>query len=122
VVNGTLPPHGPLMKTTGVSPVTFSYDANGNARGGVRSPHVDAPVAALGSVGNNGSGPIGQFCFLFGTTKPFSATKLASLYKTHTQFVARWDQASAKAVKGGYLRQTDAVELNNAASASKIRN
>jgi len=120
VVNGTLPPVGPLMQTTHVSPVVFARDANGNVIGGVRSPQVDAPVAALGGVGNNGTGPVGKFCFLFGTTKPFSATKLASLYKTHAQFVAKWDAAAQKAVKGGFLRPLDAVELDNAAAASHI--
>ena len=120
VVNGTLPPHGPLMKTTGVSPVVFAHDANGNVRGGVRSPQVDAPIAKLGGVGNNGTGPVGKFCFLFGTTVPFNASKLASLYKNHAQFVSKWNLAATNAVKGGFLRPLDAVELEKAAAASKI--
>ena len=120
VVTGTPPPHGQVMKTTKASPVVFAHDANGNVVGGVRSPQVDAPIAALGAIGNGGTGPVGKFCFLFGTTKPFSAKKLASLYKTHGQFVARWDQAASKAVKGGFLRPSDAVELDKAAAASHI--
>jgi hypothetical protein len=120
VVNGTLPPHGQLMKTTSVSPVVFARDANGNVLGGVRSPQVDAPIAALGGVGNGGTGPVGKFCFLFGTTKTFSAKKLAILYKNHSRFVTRWDQAATKTLKGGFLRQPDAVELEKAASASHI--
>ena len=86
----------------------------------MRSPQVDAPVAALGSVGNTGTGAIGQFCFLFGTTKPFGAAKLKMLYSTHTAFATHWDQATQKAVTGGFLRKPDAVELNKAAAASKI--
>jgi hypothetical protein len=120
VVKGTLPPHGQVMKTTHVSPVVLARDANGNVIGGVRSPQVDAPVAGLGGVGNGGTGPVGKFCFLFGTTKPLSAKQLAGLYKTHAQFVTKWDQAAQKAVKGRFLLQPDAVELNNAAAASHI--
>ncbi len=119
VVNGTPPPHGHLLQTTGVSPVVFARDANGNVRGGVRSPHVDAPLAALGGVGNGGTGPVGIFCGLFGTTVPFSASTLAGLYKSHSQFVARWDHAARQAVKDGFLRQSDAVELEHAARASR---
>ena len=104
VVHGTPPPIGQLFKTTGVSPVVYARDANGNVLGGVRSPQVDVPTGKLGGVGNDGTGPVGKFCFLFGTTVPYSTSKLASLYKSHSQFVARWDQAAKKAVKGGFLR------------------
>jgi Alpha/beta hydrolase domain len=94
--------------------------ANGNVRGGVRSPHVDAPIGALGGAGNGGTGPVGKFCGLFGTTAPFSASKLASLCNNHSQFVTRWDQAAQQAVEDGILRQSDAVELEYAALASHI--
>ena len=121
VVNGTAPPHGQLLKTTHVSPVVYARDANGNVLGGVRSPQVDAPIAALGGVGNTGTGVVGKFCFLFGTTTPFKATKLASLYKNHAQFVSKWDLAAQHLVRGGFLRPLDAVELQNAASSSSVR-
>ena len=107
VVNGTPPPHGHLLQTTGVSPVVFARDANGNVRGGVRSPHVDAPLAALGGVGNGGTGPVGIFCGLFGTTVPFSASTLAGLYKSHSQFVARWTTRRARPSRtGSFANQT----------------
>jgi len=120
VVNGTAPPHGQLLKTTTGSTVAYLRDANGNVRGGVRTPHVDAPIAALGGVGNTGTGVVGKFCFLFGTTVPFKAAKLASLYKNHAQFVSKWDVAAQNAVKGGFLRPLDATELENAAVPLKI--
>ena len=78
VVAGKPPPRAPSLATTHVSPVVYKLDANGNAIGGVRTPQVDAPIAALGSQGNSGG-----FCFLFGSTVPYSAAHLASLYKTH---------------------------------------
>ena len=68
--------------------MVYKLDANGNVIGGVRTPQVDAPIAALGSQGNSGG-----FCVLFGSTVPYSAAHLASLYKTHGQFVSAWARA-----------------------------
>jgi len=115
VVNGTPPPTAPYLQTTQSSPVVFALDANGNALGGVRSPQVDAPLAALGGVGN-----IPFFCTLFGTTVPLSSARLASLYPTHAQFVFASDLATYAAVVGGYLVRQDGVDLINAATASQV--
>ena len=70
VVNGTAPPSAPPLQVASTGPLVFARDANGNAVGGVRSPQVDAPIAALGGTGNSGAGPIGQFCRLFGYDGP----------------------------------------------------
>ncbi|ONH26440.1 hypothetical protein BL253_24645 [Pseudofrankia asymbiotica] len=115
VAKGVEPSRGPLLQTTGVSPVVFAKDANGNALGGVRSPQVDAPIATLAGVGNT---PV--LCGLFGTTVPFSASTLAGLYKNHGQFVAQWSKATTVGVVRGFLRPADAVELVNAAARSQI--
>ncbi len=115
VVNRVNPPRGQLLQTTSASPVVFAKDANGNTLGGVRSPQVDAPIAALGGVGNT---PV--LCGLFGTTVPFSADKLAGLYKNHGQFVAQWSRSVADGVIHGFLRPADAAELENAAIRSQI--
>ncbi len=115
VVNGVAPPTAPYLQVASTSPVVFAKDANGNTQGGVRSPQVDAPIAALGGIGQ---GP--QFCFLFGTTVPYPPSQLSALYKNHGQFVSQWGQAAQNAVKGGFLLQPDAVELKNSASQSQI--
>jgi len=120
VVNGLAPPIPPLMQvtTTAGQPVVFALDANGNVLGGVRSPQVDAPIATLSGVGN--SGGLAGFCRLFGSTIPFSQGQLASLYPTHAQFVAQWDQATLLDLLAGYLLPADAVELDNSALVSDI--
>ncbi|MBL7500851.1 hypothetical protein I6A84_04100 [Frankia sp. CNm7] len=115
VTNRVEPPRAQPLQTTGVSPVVFAKDANGNTLGGVRSPHVDAPIAALGGVGNTPA-----LCVLFGTTVPFTAEKIASLYKNHGGFVAQWGRATAAGVVRGFLRPADGVELVNAAARSQI--
>lgn len=120
VVNGRPPPIPPLLQvtTTPGEPVVFATDVYGNALGGVRSPQVDVPIATLSGVGN--SGGLDDFCTLFGSTVPFSASQLASLYPTHAQFVLKWDLATLKDVLGGYLLLPDAFELDNAALHSSI--
>ena len=115
VVTGTPPPRARLLATTHVSPVVFELDANGNVIGGVRTPQVDAPIAALGSQGNSGG-----FCFLFGSTVPYSATHLASLYKTHVQFVTAWARAIHRDQAAGFLLPADAVELRRSAAVSQV--
>ncbi len=115
VADGTSPPRAPLLATTHVSPVAFALDAGGNAVGGVRTPQVDAPIAALGSQGNSGG-----FCFLFGSTVPYSDAHLASLYKNHGQFVSAWARAIRSERAHGFLRPADAVELLHSAAVSQV--
>ena len=115
VVDGTPPPRAPFLATTHVSPVVYKLDANGNAIGGVRTPQVDAPIATLSSQGNSGG-----FCFLFGSTVPYSAAHLASLYKSHGQFVSAWAHAIQRERAHGYLLPADAVELLHSAVASQV--
>ncbi len=115
VLTGTPPPRAPLLATTHVSPVVYKLDTNGNVIGGVRTPQVDAPVAALGSQGNSGG-----FCFLFGSTVPYSAAHLASLYKSHDQFVAAWARAVKRDRADGFLLPADATELLHSAVVSEV--
>ena len=122
VVNGTAPPSAPLLQVASTGPLVFARDANGNAVGGVRSPQVDAPIAALGGTGNSGAGPIGQFCRLFGTTVPFTPEQLAARYPNHDAFVQQWAQAAINGVNAGYLLRDDAYELFISAVLSDIGN
>jgi hypothetical protein len=120
VTKGIAPPIAPRLQTTTTAPVAFTLDANGNTMGGIRSPQVDVPIAALGGTTNSGTPPLGQFCRLFGTTVPLTAPQLAALYKSHDDFVAKWKQAIERAVKAGFLLQPDAKELQSAADNAKI--
>ncbi len=115
VVHGSPPPRASLLATTHVPPVAFKLDANGNAIGGVRTPQVDAPIAALGSQGNSGG-----FCFLFGSTVPYGAAHLANLYKNHAQFVSAWARAVQQDRAHGFLLPADAVELLRSAAVSHV--
>ena len=108
------------LEVAGTGPVTYTLDDAGNAQGGVRSPQVDAPLAALGGVSNSGEGSLGQFCRLFGTTVPFSGEQLAARYANNRAFVKQWSKAVDRALKAGYLVPEDAKELKQAAARSDI--
>jgi hypothetical protein len=124
VANGTLPPSGgPGLTTTAIpgSPPLFGLvlDSNGNATGGVRSPHVDVPVATIRGTGNSAPGPF-NFCGLFGTTTAFSAAQLAALYPNHGMFVSAWAQSVNDGVAGGFILPEDAEMLKAVAAESRV--
>jgi hypothetical protein len=127
VADGIQPPRAPLLEAStapGVLPAGFVRDANGIARGGVRTPQVDAPIATLTGVGNGpGTSPPSPFsgnCVLFGTTVPFSASQIHGLYDSHRDFVRRWDRAVREGVKEGFILRPDAAELKASAANSNI--
>jgi hypothetical protein len=107
----------PRLEITGTSP-TIERDALGNARGGIRTPVVDAPIAALSGLGQTGA----SFCGLFGTTVPFDAATLAALYPTHGAYVSAVAKASRAAVKARYLLRPAARAIREAAAASNVGN
>jgi hypothetical protein len=132
VANGDPAPQSPRLKLA-PGGKRFLLDANGNALGGVRTPQVVAPVAKLSGIGQPNSTSLGQvgtqsspsvgsgvLCNIFGTTVPFSAAKLASLYPTHPAFVKKWDAAVASELRQGYLMAADGQTLDKIAAASKV--
>jgi hypothetical protein len=110
VKTGTPPP---LMTPLQVNAelTGFVLDTNGIARGGVRTPHVDVPVATLSGLGQVGTG----FCFLFGTTTPFTAAQRSALYVDKADFVAKWRAATDRAVAAGVILEADLPEIYAAA-------
>jgi len=120
VVDGVAPAIAPRLEIDKPLPflVNFRRDGNGNALGGVRTPFVDAPLAALAGFGNGpaqGAPFISAFCSLFGHTIPFSDEKLATLYPTNADFAAKFRASALQAVQSGFLLQEDASQLINAA-------
>jgi hypothetical protein len=85
----------------------FELDGFGNALGGVRTPHVDVPVARLSGLGQSGD----SFCALFGTTVPLDGASPAAVHGDDPTFVARWAAATDAAVATGALLSTDGERL-----------
>jgi hypothetical protein len=94
----------------------MTVDDLGIVRGGIRTPHVDVPIARLSGVGQTGS----RFCGLFGTTVAFDADQLAALYADHDTFVSQWNEAVDASVRSGALLDVDAERLKAVAGASAI--
>ncbi len=117
VATGTPPPQSPRLQVA--SSTAFVTDQDGEAVGGIRTPQVQAPIAIVNGTGDTSSSG-GGFCGLFGSTTPFSAAKLASLYPTHSVFVTKWNKAVATDVSKGYLLPADANALDRVAQQSTI--
>jgi Alpha/beta hydrolase domain len=118
VATGKAPPKAPRLATepavkAGEAP-KLVLDANGNAKGGIRTPWVDAPTAKLSGFGNTG-GPYG---FLVGTTQPYDAATLAKLYPGgKADYLKAFDASLGQAVRGGFILPADAPEIRALAAA-----
>ena len=94
----------------------FVADRHGIARGGVRTPWVDVPVAVLSGLGQEGGA---GFTFLFGTTRPFSAEELARLYPGgRASYLEQFGESLGRAVDRGFILEADAEEIRQLAAAA----
>ena len=93
--------------TPGASP-QIQRNADGIALGGIRTPPVDVPVATLsGAPGPNPS----TICLLLGSTKPFTAARLAQLYPSRADYLQRYDADADKTIKAGFVLPQDRAAL-----------
>ena len=111
---GAAPATAPRLELT-ADGSACALDPVGNAKGGVRSPWVDAPTAALSGLGQSG----GTFGFLFGTTKPFDSATLKALYPGgKSDYLAKFAAALGAAIAGGFILEDDRVEILGLAAAA----
>ncbi|WTW98729.1 alpha/beta hydrolase domain-containing protein [Streptomycetaceae bacterium NBC_01309] len=92
-------------------------DAHGNALGGIRTPQLDVPIAALRGDGNSGPN---QFCQLVGTTVPFDAATLRARYPDHAAYVTAFDAAARRAADAGGILADDLPALHEEADAAPV--
>ncbi len=102
VGGGDPPPTQPLIEFAG-EPAKVVRDVHGIAVGGVRLPQADAPVA------QNSAIPLGEdiYSMLWGSSHPFDAEKLDSLYADEEGYIARFTSAAHAAVDAGVLLPRD---------------
>jgi Alpha/beta hydrolase domain len=112
---GTAPPEMPRLELIDGNE-DVARDAHGNAVGGIRTPHLDVPIATLSGLGQTGE----SFCALFGTTVPFTPEQLAAAYPSHDEFVSAWNQATDAALASGAILEVDAERLRLVAAQSTI--
>ena len=108
VRTGVAPPNGPRFKFKNGK---LARDAHSNARGGIRLPPIDVPVAHYASTA----------CVLGGLTFPFNDVKLHTLYPTHAIYYGKMKTATNAAVAAGWLLVPDGVDLLRRACAAKYR-
>jgi hypothetical protein len=114
LTTGEPPPGMPWVDVDGTPPA-IQCDEHGNARGGVRLPDVDVPLATLSGT-NDGPG----FATLLGRRTPFPLDKLRSLYPDHATYASAYAAAAQRAVDAGALRPQDARRLVDKAEAAPI--
>jgi hypothetical protein len=114
VRDGQAPPVAERLDLADAGSPSFALDETGNARGGVRSPWVDVPVAVLSGLGQTGPG----FAPLFGTTGAFDSATLTRLYPGgRAQYLEEFAQATRAAVQAGFILGVDESEINALAAA-----
>lgn len=92
-----------------IEPASY-FDANGNVKGGLRTPWVDVPVARYDWRGECIGGS--------GRTFPFSVEKLKALYGLPQAYHERFAQSARAAVERGVLLPADAEAA--IATANKV--
>jgi hypothetical protein len=91
--------------------------ADGIALGGIRTPPVDVPVAALsGTPGPNPS----TICLLLGSTKPFSAARIAQLYPSRAVYLQRYTTDTDATIKAGFALPEDRAALLAFAEPTRV--
>jgi hypothetical protein len=103
VEGGAPAPSQPLIEFSADDKPQVVRDEHGIAKGGIRLPQVEAPVATNSSipVSNDFSGS------LRGSNHPFGAAKLEALYGSEAKYLERFEAAAQRAVKAGVLLPRD---------------
>jgi alpha/beta hydrolase family protein len=94
---GAAAPSAPRLEVDGDS---FVLDDVGNARGGVRTPVVDAPADVLSGYAAPGASAI---CALFGRTLPLAEP----LWESQEEYLAAYTRATDAAIEAGFVLPED---------------
>jgi hypothetical protein len=98
LVDGVAAPAAQRLELSG--PDAFVTDSLGNARGGVRTPVVDAAVVCLSGLAAPDASVI---CSLFGRTLPVDADVLAARYDGVDAYLAEYAAATDAAIAAGFV-------------------
>ena len=102
---GSAPPAAAPLEVEGDG---YALDQVGNARGGVRTPAVEAPVEILSGLGVPGASNI---CRLFGSTATLPPEQLAELWPDAESYRTAYAAATGAAVDAGFVLPEDRDEL-----------
>jgi hypothetical protein len=108
LAHGASPPTAARLQLSSTAPPVIARDNLGNAIGGVRTPAVDVPVAALSGIAPAGASTL---CSLFGSTTPFDASTLTRLYHDKSGYLTAYEASLDKAIAGRFLLSADRAAL-----------
>jgi len=115
IKDGTPPPSAPAIEFSSATPPVIARDANGIAQGGIRLSEEAVPTGV-----NTGQNTGAGFCRLYGSHVDFDKEKLAALYPSHKEYVAKVKEVTEKNLKAGYILKQDADATIQAAERSDI--
>ncbi len=114
VRSGEPAPIGSRIELTDADPPQPVVDANGVARGGVRTPWVDVPTARTSGAAIDDS----IMCQLFGTGEPFDSATLRRLYPNGVDdYLERFTEALDVAIRSRFVLPADRQEILELAAA-----
>lgn len=93
----------------------LALDEHGIARGGVRTPWVDVPIARTSGSGGGGS----TMESIFGSGERFDASTVQRLYPNGVEeYVRRFTASLDSAIQSGFLLAADREEILQLAAAT----
>jgi hypothetical protein len=107
LTTGTPPPIQPRLEFAG-DPPEIVRDEHGLAKGGIRLPQVEAPLATNSAIPLV---PDDIYALLGGSSYPFPPEKIRTLYGSRETFLQRFEAAARKAQDAGVLLPRDAAAL-----------
>ncbi|HEY1988038.1 MAG TPA: alpha/beta hydrolase domain-containing protein [Acidimicrobiales bacterium] len=117
LTNSTAPVNAARIDVTPGTTPQIVRNNDGIALGGIRTPPTDVPVATLsGEPGPNPS----TICLLLGSTKQFSAARLAQLYPSRAKYLQLYTADVDKTIKAGFALPQDRPALLAFAQPSLI--
>jgi hypothetical protein len=115
VRTGTPAPSAEPLALTDDDPPALLGDGHGLARGGVRTPWVDVPVAKTSGLAPDES----PMSFLFGSGEVFDAATLHALYPGGSaEYLERFSEALDRAGAAGVILAADRSEILELAAAT----
>jgi hypothetical protein len=106
--DGKLPPRFPRIEMIPGGPFDcIVRDEYGNARGGMRVPEMEAPIAVQLGVNTKPN----MLLKLSGERRPFSVEQLRRLYPSRAAYLEKYDAAVASLQKAGGLLAEDAPRV-----------
>jgi hypothetical protein len=117
LATGKQPVVAPRIDVAAGAKPQVQRDSDAIALGGIRTPPVDVPVTALsGAPGPNPS----TICLLLGSSKPLSAERLAQLYSSRAEYLAKFTADTERTIKAGFALPQDRKALLGFADPSAL--